>query len=151
MPLKLRKNNSLELGSVYTYEGTKYLIIKSDYEKSKGYEINNLSNMNLLSDKVIKSFYNDDAQLFARPKMSKKIGKNFRVGDFIMQDGLIYVLQEINQNELVFNDYPKTSCPIYFFSPLNASLYFLKEFLPATLAPVVSSIFPMNQAEDYIS
>lgn len=149
MPLKLRKNNSLELGAIYLYEGVKYLIIKSDYEKSKGYEVTNLSDMNLLSDKVIKSFYNDDAQLFARAKISKKSGKNFRLGDFIMQDGLIYILLEINQSELVFNDYPKTSCPIYFFSPLNASLYFLKEFLPATLVPAVSSVFPLTRGQEY--
>jgi hypothetical protein len=128
MPLKLRKNNSLELGSVYNYEDKNFLIIRSDYEKSKAYEISNLEEVNQLKLSAIKNFYNEDAYLVARPKLVKKVGKNFKVGEFIMQDGLIYILDEINNIEIVFTDYPKTSCPIYFFSPIESSLYSLKGF-----------------------
>jgi hypothetical protein len=131
MPLKLRKNNSLELGHVYSYEGKNYLIIRSDYEKSKAYEINNLDDVSQLQLSVIKNFYNEDADFLAKPKTTKRIGKNFKVGDFIMQDGLIYILDEINSSELIFTDFPKTNCPIYFFSPLDTALTHLKSFVIA--------------------
>ena len=132
MPLKLRKNNSLELGSVYTYEGIDYLIIRSDYEKSKAYEISSLDDVSQLKLSMIKNFYNEDADLRAKPKIVRKLGKNFKVGDFIIQDGLIYILDETNANELIFTDFPKTQCPIYFFSPLDASLNHLKSFIITT-------------------
>jgi hypothetical protein len=128
MPLKLRKNNSLELGSIYIYEEKNFLVIRSDYEKSKAYEIENLDDVNKLKLSAIKNFYNEDAALIAKPKLVKKVGKNFKVGEFIMQDGLIYILDEMNATELIFTDYPKTSCPIYFFSPLDTSLSHLKSF-----------------------
>jgi hypothetical protein len=130
MPLKLRKNNSLELGSIYSYEGKNYLVIRSDYEKSKAYEINSLDEVSLLELTQIKNFYNEDAQHLAKPKIVKKMGKNFEIGEFIMQDGLIYVLEDKNNTELVFTDFPKTNCPIYFFSPLESHLYQLKSFIP---------------------
>jgi hypothetical protein len=132
MPLKLRKNNSLELGYVYSYEEKNYLIIRSDYEKSKAYEINNLDDVSQLQLSLIKNFYNEDAEFLAKPKLTKKLGKNFKVGEFIMQDGLIYILDEINSNELIFTDFPKTSCPIYFFSPLDTALSNLKGFVKAS-------------------
>jgi hypothetical protein len=131
MPLKLRKNNSLELGNVYSYEGKNYLIIRSDYEKSKAYEISNLDDVGQLQLSMIKNFYNEDAELLAKPKLTKKIGKNFKIGDFIMQDGLIYILDEVNASELIFTDFPKTNCPIYFFSPLDTALTQLKMFVIA--------------------
>jgi hypothetical protein len=128
MPLKLRKNNSLELGAIYRYEEKNFLVIRSDYEKSKAYEIDNLDDVNQLKLSAIKNFYNEDAELIAKPKLVKKVGKNFKVGEFIMQDGLIYICDELNASELIFTDYPKTSCPIYFFSPLETSLQHLKSF-----------------------
>ncbi|MGL4759018.1 MAG: hypothetical protein ACRCXZ_06785 [Patescibacteria group bacterium] len=128
MPLKLRKNNSLELGSIYTYEDKNYLVIRSDYEKSKAFEVENLDDMSKLDLNNIKNFYNEDAKIYAKPKLVKKQAKNFKLGEFIMQDGLMYILDEINDNELIFTDYPKSNCPIYFFSPLDSSLMFLKEF-----------------------
>jgi hypothetical protein len=145
MPLKLRKNNSLELGSIYNYEEKNYLIVRSDYEKSKGYEINNLEDIHELSYSVVKNFYNEDSSLLARPKLSKRQGKNFKIGDYIMQDGLVYILDSINSNELVFIDFPKNNCPIYFFSPIESTLSQFKSFLPLSKSDKISPLFPVQK------
>jgi hypothetical protein len=145
MPLKLRKNNSLELGSIYSYEEKNYLIIRSDYEKSKAYEIMNLDDVSELNYSALKNFYNEDSVLIARPKLTKKQGKSLKIGDFIMQDGLIYTLAETNENELIFTDFPKTNCPIYFFSPLETSLTHLKSFVLLSKNEKVSPLIAAQQ------
>jgi V8-like Glu-specific endopeptidase len=128
MPLKVKNSNNLNLGYVYNYEHKNYLVVRSDYEKSKGYEFRDIKDLKSVVAVNIKNFYNEDSTLYASPVLKSTKASSLKIGDFIIQDGLLYSVQSLNNDELTFVDYPASNCPIYFFTPNNCNLLKLNGF-----------------------
>jgi hypothetical protein len=122
MPLKVKNTNALNLGYVYSYEHKNYLIVRSDYEKSKGYEFKDIKDLKSVVAVNLKNFYNEDSKLYASPILKSTKASNLNIGDFIIQDGLLYTVLNLTKDELTFVDHPTSNCPIYFFTPTNCNL-----------------------------
>jgi hypothetical protein len=128
MSIKNKNINNLNIGFIYSYEKINYLIIRSDYEKSKGYEMTDIDDLTSVIPNSIKNFYNEDVKLHATPKLTSAKAEKLKIGDFIIQDGLIYQLSEKNSEECIFIDHPKSHCPIYFYTPVKSLVFCLEKY-----------------------
>lgn len=132
MPIKLKNNTSLTLGNIYQYADQLYLTIRSDYEKSKGYPIKDVLDLSVLNANSIVSFYNEDVTLAYVPSCTEVLVEDIKAGDYVLQDGLIYKYVETTDQEVLFNDFPTTNCPIYFIVPEGNNVNLLVEYIKYT-------------------
>jgi hypothetical protein len=142
MPIKKQINNSLEIGCVYNFEGNNLLVVRSDYERSKAYVVTDYLDINTILPDTIKSFFNVDSTIVARP-ISKEIKvEKIKVGSLVIQDGLIYELKEVLSDEFLFVDFPKSNCPLYLYMPKGSKVNLLEKFVD-----IITNPFPIIEPE----